>query len=609
MFKNACTTLLVVGVALMLAPLAGASDNPNCPAMEKTALQVPEWLVSACRGGMPPIEQPAAGPWRNPGDLAMYLSNFSPNAALSRRLLTAPLPTATYANIAPCGANPLNIFALDFDLGAQVLWAIDSGCSTGVCTARSFGTINQTTGVYTVVGQIGAGPATGSNFSGLKFDPTSTLVYFSAISGTTSTIWTLNLQTGAATQVGTGSIAGLVIDIAIDRTGIMYGHEILNDQLLRIDKTTGVATVIGPTGQTANFAQGMDFDPVDNTLYGFIIRSDTTAAIGTFNTATGAFTVTAANGEELEGAVKLAAARMTPISLKVDDAGNKVMEPSEAATVAPTWRNDGSLAQSNVTGALSNFTGPAGPTYSIVDGTGAYGNVAAGASAPCTDCYIVMASGTRPAQHWDSTVTETLSVPGQTKNWVLHLGNSFSDVPNTNGFYRFIETLFHKGVTGGCGTGIYCPTSATTREQMAAFVLVAKEGAGYNPPACVPPNLFSDVPDTSPFCKFIEELANRLVVTGCGPNLYCPSAAVTREQMAVFVLKTLDPALNPPACGTPMFTDVPASSPFCKWIEELARRGVVTGCGASTYCPSDPVTREQMGVFLTVTFSLALYGA
>jgi hypothetical protein len=79
--------------------------------------------------------------------------------------------------------------------------------------------------------------------------------------------------------------------------------------------------------------------------------------------------------------------------------------------------------------------------------------------------------------------------------------------------------------------------------------------------------------------------------------------------MAVFVLRTLDPALSPPACGaTPMFNDVPASSGFCRWIEELARRGVVTGCGGGNYCPSAPVTREQMGVFLAATFSLTLYG-
>jgi hypothetical protein len=57
-----------------------------------------------------------------------------------------------------------------------------------------------------------------------------------------------------------------------------------------------------------------------------------------------------------------------------------------------------------------------------------------------------------------------------------------------------------------------------------------------------------------------------------------------------------------------MFGDVPAASPFCRWIEELARRSVVTGCGGGNYCPTAPVTREQMSVFLAVTFGLALYG-
>ena len=86
---------------------------------------------------------------------------------------------------------------------------------------------------------------------------------------------------------------------------------------------------------------------------------------------------------------------------------------------------------------------------------------------------------------------------------------------------------------------------------------------------------------------------------------------MTREQMAIFVLRTLDPNLSPPACGTPVFNDVPASSPFCRWIEELVRRGVVTGCSTNPplYCPTQPVTREQMGVFLSVTFGLTLYGA
>ena len=78
--------------------------------------------------------------------------------------------------------------------------------------------------------------------------------------------------------------------------------------------------------------------------------------------------------------------------------------------------------------------------------------------------------------------------------------------------------------------------------------------------------------------------------------------------MSIFLLRTLDPALNPPACTTPVFNDVPASSPFCRWIEELVRRGITGGCGGGIYCPPQPVTREQMAVFLSATFGLALYG-
>jgi hypothetical protein len=182
-------------------------------------------------------------------------------------------------------------------------------------------------------------------------------------------------------------------------------------------------------------------------------------------------------------------------------------------------------------------------------------------------------------------------------------------VAPASGFYRFIETLLHHGVTAGCTASTYCPTAAVTREQMAVFVLAAKEGAGYAPPACATP-FFGDVPPSSPFCRFVEELARRGVVAGCGGGNYCPAAAVTREQMAVFTLRTLDAALSPPACvaGAELFADVPASSGFCRWIEELARRGIVSGCGGGSYCPAQAVTREQMSVFISGTFGLTLYG-
>jgi hypothetical protein len=71
------------------------------------------------------------------------------------------------------------------------------------------------------------------------------------------------------------------------------------------------------------------------------------------------------------------------------------------------------------------------------------------------------------------------------------------------------------------------------------------------------------------------------------------------------LLWTLEgPSYVPPACTVPVFSDVPCSDPFARWINELAARGITGGCGGSNYCPLGVVTRAQMAVFLVVTFGL-----
>ena len=170
------------------------------------------------------------------------------------------------------------------------------------------------------------------------------------------------------------------------------------------------------------------------------------------------------------------------------------------------------------------------------------------------------------------------------------------------------RTFFHNGVMDGCASGWFCPFWSVPREEMALFVLKAAQPA-FVPPACVAgAERFVDVPASSPYCRWIEELARRGVVGGCGGGNYCPQRVVSREALAVYLLVTREgTGYAPPACGTPLFVDVPAASAFCRWIEELARRGIVTGCGNGRYCPGSGVTREQMSVFLAVTFGLTLY--
>lgn len=53
---------------------------------------------------------------------------------------------------------------------------------------------------------------------------------------------------------------------------------------------------------------------------------------------------------------------------------------------------------------------------------------------------------------------------------IVLASHQFGDVPNSNPFHADIDALVDSGVTAGCGGGNYCPKSAVTREQMAAFL-------------------------------------------------------------------------------------------------------------------------------------------
>jgi len=305
----------------------------------------------------------------------------------------------------------------------------------------------------------------------------------------------------------------------------------------------------------------------------------------------------------------------SPAGLSVDSAtvagsssnANGVLEPGETVLVKPSWRN-GTATPASATGSASGPDGPAGATYGLPDAAAMYATIAGGSVGDCgSNCYLfsVTNPATRPRQHWDAVFTETLSTTAA-ESWTLHVGRSFSDVSVSDPAYRFVETLFHRGVTAGCGGTSFCPLGDVTRQQMAVLLLVSKEGQPYSPPACVTP-VFGDVPCSSGFARWIDELANRGVTAGCAGGNFCPLAKVTRAQMSVFLLRTLEgSAYTPPACATPSFADVPCSSPFARWIDELNARGIASGCGGGDFCPNANVSRGQMAVFLTVTFGLSL---
>jgi hypothetical protein len=185
---------------------------------------------------------------------------------------------------------------------------------------------------------------------------------------------------------------------------------------------------------------------------------------------------------------------------------------------------------------------------------------------------------------------------------------AFNDVAQGAFADAFIHGIAGAGVSFGCGSGNFCPTNNMTRRLMAVWLLRARFGAEYNPPAAT--GIFQDVPPESFAADYVEDLFRRGITGGCStsPLLYCPDQDVTRQEMSVFLLRTLeDPSFVPPPCATPVFTDVPANSPFCPFVEELFRRGITAGCNATPaqFCPGGTTTRAQMSVFVSTTFDIA----
>jgi hypothetical protein len=354
---------------------------------------------------------------------------------------------------------------------------------------------------------------------------------------------------------------------------------------------------------------------------------------------------------------KLTIAEMLASFLNVDSrvaAGtvsdpNGVLEPGERVVVEPAWLN---VSDSPIvfTGTASNFTGPAGETYTLNDNSANYGTTSGNAATDCfaatANCYQVQLSDTtsrpdaRPSVHWDATFQEAVT-GGQNKTWTLHIGDSFIDVPRGYTFYRRIETLFHSGITTGCKTGTeYCPDNSVNRGDMAIFVARALAGGSANIPVsgevagqgynCIAgasgASIFTDVPPTAGSCKHIHYIATQNVTLGRTATTYDPSGSITRIEMASFIAKAIVAPLGGP--GVPAsytdpvtgfsyncnsfngshFTDVAYNNTFCKHVNYLWAKAIVTGTGVTTYGPAEPVTRGAMARFLSNAFNLLLYG-
>ncbi|MCB1009416.1 MAG: IPTL-CTERM sorting domain-containing protein [Acidobacteria bacterium] len=269
-------------ILLTLAVLCAVSASPllaqlDCAALANSALAEPPGYAQQClgmeagNGGALSVQSPTSTGYKYDMRNNIGLYSYQVGSFPTQTFVGAPFPSGE------------NTFAMDFDAAGTTLWAIHS-------TTFVLGTINTTSGVFTpVTPAVGPLPA-GQSPSGLAIDPVSNTFYVSTTDVTTSTLLTLNPATGALTPVGVMTNVAGAIDISMNCDGEIYAHDLVTDSLYSINPATGAGTLVGSHGLAANFAQGMDFDNEDGTLYACIYTGGGTNTYASWDTGTGAIT-------------------------------------------------------------------------------------------------------------------------------------------------------------------------------------------------------------------------------------------------------------------------------------------------------------------------------
>ncbi len=159
----------------------------------------------------------------------------------------------------------------------------------------------------------------------------------------------------------------------------------------------------------------------------------------------------------------------------------------------------------------------------------------------------------------------------------------FTDVRR---FVPAIEWLYMEDVTGGCSATRFCPSARVTRIQMAQFMARALHLPSATRDA------FDDDDGLTGEAS-VNAMARAGLTSGCGSRRFCPNRIVTRAQMAQFLAR----ALHLPAATTDYFDDDDGLSGESS-INAMARAGLTGGCGPRRFCPGQAISREQMAALL-----------
>lgn len=193
------------------------------------------------------------------------------------------------------------------------------------------------------------------------------------------------------------------------------------------------------------------------------------------------------------------------------------------------------------------------------------------------------------------TTAKTLTIPltkaGQVRiTAVKKAALLFSDVPDTHWAYTYIATLTEKGIIKGMTETVFAPEQKVTRAQ---FLTLLMRMSGEK--SVVYQGTFSDVSSDDWFSGAVAWGIKAGVTKGISQTTFAPDAEITREDMAVMLLRfTSYMKYSLPTYDAAAFTDRDTISQYAtESVRILQQAGLLSGKGENKFLPQDFATRAE----------------
>lgn len=130
------------------------------------------------------------------------------------------------------------------------------------------------------------------------------------------------------------------------------------------------------------------------------------------------------------------------------------------------------------------------------------------------------------------------------------------------------------------------------------FTTVKKQEAANQAPNCQ----FSDLPSSHWASAIIGSLCKKNIIGGYPDGTFGPENNITRAEFTVILSRAI--GLNQEKTGTTAYSDVAPSDWYFSSIQAAARAGLVKGYGTGEFRPGAPITRQEVAIILVRAMDL-----